>query len=132
MRTLSAVALVMIVVSGCQYDGQYGHPPRMVSVRVDLDFPAAVGRRPVSRTVEVPYGSTVLDATMLAVPDLNGRRHDGTAQGTHVQQIRYLRDNEPGKRGGWNYTVNGGHPSPGPGGMPVADGDVVRWSYNAL
>jgi hypothetical protein len=133
MRGISLISsAAVLVAAGCQYDGQYGQPPRMIAVNVNVHFPKAVGRAPLHRAVEVPYGSTVLDATIVALPDLYGRRHDGTTQSGYIDRMPYLMENEPTQRGGWTYTVNGSHPSPSPRGMPLMDGDQIEWTYNPM
>jgi hypothetical protein len=144
LTALTAASLFgALSLAGCSSPsgpaGPAGGDEETVKVTITVDITAAVdagdatavalsaekGGSTYSVTVEVPVGSTVLQATQAS--DLVV----ATSQSSFGPMVDSIDGLAPGitDTSGWTYTVNDEQPIVGADAMEVNDGDVIVWQF---
>ena len=99
-------------------------------VLIKVVLPAPAGGETLSRKLTVARGTTVLEATRLAWPDmLEGI--EGGRVGAYLRMMLSLDRNEPYGTGWW-FTVDGDAPQDGPRYVPIESNSTVVWQYGGI
>ena len=120
---LVTLTLMGVFVAACSPTSS-SKEPKSISVQVEVDF-GPVDKPGFTKTLELPAGSTVLDATIAC---------DKTEQGfvccdkENVQSIAGV-ECDPDQEAWWLYDINGEKGPASPHRLKLYDGDKIRWNY---